>query len=277
MLRVIAVLGLGLAFVGVGLTLAGGTLSVVLVALGVVVCLASPLGLLLRPEGGGDAVTADEGSAVAKTTGSNSPVTTALGSSSIDQSVETHNYYGQEREKAVPAIVFGQPEKAEATVKAPPQVPGSVAIFLVFQVANDPPPGVVCEAADHVHASITVYDADGNLLVPELQARWQNKPQQTEPGKYSPVGSPDLREETLHPNGALHGIDSVVWLRREDEMYVWHQPGLGPKIKASEFTIQLRVRGTNVDEVRSYRIVRSDNPFIGFEVTDLGKVAAPPP
>jgi hypothetical protein len=86
-----------------------------------------------------------------------------------------------------------------------------------------------------------------------------------------------LREETLHPNGAFHGIDSVVWLRREDEMYVWYQAGLGPKIKASEFTIELRVRGTNVDEVRSYRVVRSDNPFIGFEVTELGKVAAPPP
>jgi hypothetical protein len=276
MLRVIAILSLGLAFVGVGLTLADGILSFVLVAFGVVVCLASPLGLLLRPEGG-DSIKAGEGSAVVKTAGSNSPVTMASGSSSIDQSVETHNYYGQEREKAVPAIVFGQPEKPEATVKAPPQVPGSVAIFLVFRVANDPPPGVVCEAANHVHASITIYDADGNLLVPELPARWQNKPQQVELGEYSPAGSPDLREETLHPNGAFHGIDSVVWLRREDEMYVWYQPGLGPKIKASEFTVQLRVRGTNVNEVRSYRVVRSDNPFTGFEVTELGKVAAPPP
>lgn len=276
MLRVIAVLSLGLAFVGVGLTLADGTLSFVLVAFGIVVCLASPLGLLLRSEGG-DSLKADEGSAVAKTTGGNSPVTMASGSSSIDQSVETHNYYGQEREKAVPAIVFGEPEKPEATVKAPPQVPGSIGIFLVFRVANDPPPGVVCEAADHVHASITIYDAEGNLLAPELPARWQNKPQQVELGEYSPVGSPDLREETLQPNGAFHGIDSVVWLRREDEMYVWHQPGLGQKIKASEFTIRLRVRGTNVDEVRSYRVVRSDNPFIGFDVTELGKVAAPPP
>lgn len=280
-MRVLGIAGFGLALIGIGVAVSG-VLSTVLIGAGLLFAVASPVGLLFRDEddsaGGiniGEAKT--DSVLAAKTTGSTSPVAMASGSSSIDQSVETHNYYGQEREKALPAIVFREPEKPEATVKAPPEYPGSIGVFLVFPVANDPPPGVVCEAADHVHASITIYDADGNLLVPELPARWQNKPQQAELGEYRPVGSPDLREETLQPNGASHGIDSVVWLRREDEMYVWHQPGLGQRIKAKEFTIQLRVRGTNVDEARSYRVVRNDNPFIGFDVTELGKVAAPPP
>jgi hypothetical protein len=278
MLRVIAVASFGLALIGIGVAVSGA-LSTVLIGAGVLIVVASPVGLLLRDGGAisGVELAATDSSSAAKTSGDSSPVAMASGASSIDQSVETHNYYGQEREKAVPAIVFGEPEKPEATIKAPPQFPKSIGIFLVFRVSNDPPPGVVCEAADHVHASITIYDAESNLLVPEQPARWQNKPQQVELGEYSSVGSPDLREETLHPNGAFHGIDSVVWLRREDEMYVWHQPGIGQKIKASEFTIQLRVRGTNVDEVRSYRVARNDNPFIGFDVTELGKVAAPPP
>jgi hypothetical protein len=277
-MRILAVASFGVALIGIGVAVSGA-LSTVLIGAGVLIVVASPVGLLLRDGGAisGVELAATDSSSAAKTSGDSSPVAMASGSGSIDQSVETHNYYGQEREKAVPAIVFGEPEKPEATVKAPPQFPGSIGIFLIFRVANDPPPGVVCEAADHVHASITIYDADSNLLVPEQPARWQNKPQQVELGEYCPVGSPELREETLHPNGAFHGIDSLVWLRREDEMYVWHQPGIGQKIKASEFTIQLRVRGTNVDEVRSYRVVRNDNPFIGFDVTELGKVAAPPP
>lgn len=277
-MRILAVASFGIALIGIGVAVSGA-LSTVLIGAGVLIVVASPIGLLLRDSAtiSGVEFTATDSSSAAKTSGDSSPVASASGSSSIDQSVATHNYYGQEREKAVPAIVFGEPEKPESTVKAPPQFPGSVGVFLVFKVANDPPHGVVCQAADHVHASITIYDADGNLLVSEFPARWQNKPQQAELGEYSPAGSPDLREETLHPNGADHGIDSVVWLRREDEMYVWHQPGIGQKIKARDFTIQLRVRGTNVDEVRSYRVVRNDNPFIGFDVTELGKVAAPTP
>lgn len=279
-MRILAVAGFGLALIGIGVAV-HGALSTALIAAGLLVVLGSPLMFLFprQGEGEGDEIkaTASDTAAAAKTTGDNSPVAVSSGSGSIDQSrSETHNYYGQERQKAVPAIVFRKPELAEATLKAPPQLPGSVGIFLVFPVANDPPPGVVCEPAEHVHATIAIYDDDRNLLVPQMAARWQNKPQPVDVGPYQPVGAPELTEETLNPNGAFHGIDSVVWLRREDEIYVWHQPGIGPKIKKEAFTIELRVRGTNVDEVRSYRVVKSADPSLGFDVTELGKVAAPP-
>jgi hypothetical protein len=277
-MKVLTVAGFGVALIGIGVAV-HGALSTALIAAGGAFVVASPLTLLLPGRGGNDGVTAQasDNASAAKTTGDNSPVAVSSGGP-IDQSrTETHYYYGQERERAAPAIVFGEPQLAESTVKAPPQYPGSIGVFLVFQVANDPPPGVQCEAGEHVHASITVYDSDRNLLVSQTPARWQNKPQQAELGEFRPTGSADLREETLHPNGASQGIDSVVWLRREDEVYVWNQAGLGPKVKANEFIIELRVRGTNVDEVRSYRVVRSNNSFIGLEVTELGKVAAPPP
>lgn len=276
-MRILAVAAFGIGLVGVGVAVSGA-LSTVLIGAGVLFVVGSPIALLFRDgQAGGDEIKATESSAAAKTTGSQSPVAVASGSGSIDQSVKTNNYYGQAREKARPAIVFGKPEVVESTVKAPPQIPGSSATFLVFRVKNDPPPGVLCEPADHVHASITIYDENGNLLVPEMTARWQNKPQQIELGQYRPVGSPDLTEETLHPNGAYHGIDSVVRLRREDEVYVWHQPGLGPKIAARAFNIELRVRGTNVNEVSSYRVTLSSDPFQAFDVLELGKIAAPPP
>jgi hypothetical protein len=130
-----------------------------------------------------------------------------------------------EAHRRTPHLVFREPTTPEATVKQPPQYPGSVGKFLVIQIANDPPDGVPTDAGEHVHAYVTITDADGEVRFSDVPARWQDKPQPAQLSPYQPIGAPELTETTLHPNGASHGIDTVVYLRHEREFHLWTPSG----------------------------------------------------
>ncbi|KKK58555.1 hypothetical protein LCGC14_3043250, partial [marine sediment metagenome] len=189
----------------------------------------------------------------------------------------------QEAKAAGPHVTFRQPQFPESVVKAPPRYPGSPGRFLVVPVVNDPPSPSKGVTASHVRAYLTVTDDAGNAVIKDAAARWQDKPQAPDLSPYQAVGAAELSEMDLPPNGAPHGIDTIVYLRREQEIRLWNQAGLGKRIKADRFTIEIRVRGVNVDESRTYVVTRThDDPHNGFAVrassseTPAASFRAPP-
>jgi hypothetical protein len=172
-----------------------------------------------------------------------------------------------------PQLKFLQPSFPEATVKAPPEVPGNVGKFFVARVANDPPAGVEGGAALNVRAYFSVARADGEELFTDVPARWEDKPQLADLSPYQSPTAPELSEMNLPPNGAAFGINTFVYLRTPRQMgqvRLWTQAGLGNPIKAEDFTVSVRVRGNNVDTAHTWQVTMTpDNPFDGFVVAPV--------
>ena len=125
-----------------------------------------------------------------------------------------------------PQLKFLQPSFPEATVKAPPEVPGSVGKFFVARVANDPPAGVDGGAALQVRAYFSVARADGEELFADVPARWEDKPQLADLSPHQSPTAPELSEMDLPPNGAAFGINTFVYFEPRAR---WDKFGFGRK------------------------------------------------
>ncbi|MGH2964030.1 MAG: hypothetical protein ACRDMH_01435 [Solirubrobacterales bacterium] len=243
---------LGLAVIGYGASVPG-TLSTILITLGILLALlAIPVYYIRRPATARPSQTIEESPAGGDLIVHPSPT-------------------GPDAKPGPPHLKFRDPIMPEGlALKWPPEWPGSKIRPLVIPVANDPPPGVQAEDAEHVCAYLTIQLPDGSKPVDRAQARWADKAQPGQRSSYTPVGSPEVREINLPANGADFGVDTIIYLRNEHEIRPYTEGGPQGRIKASQFEIELRVRGINVDETRRYRVERTpDNPYEGFAVFSL--------
>lgn len=138
--------------------------------------------------------------------------------------------------------------------------------FLKLKFINDPECPHHNAVATDVRAHVEYYRSSDNKLVQSIEGRWSRS---DEPSASSPLQSKTYLLPAKFGIGEEHELDIAYYNETTKRYYVWnnenykHENFLNPAylLDGSEFSVDIRLRGTLVDEHYSLRFKSTNGTF----------------